>query len=121
MAVIHSLKNTVFILAGERGVIHCFSNSFSSSMLICKKTVASSYAFIQSYYCYIDRILAPIHSFHGTVPFSDVKICSHLILLTYLHSAYSRKPGISYPSSYMFRAASIILKWEQPLEAAIFW
>ena len=78
----------------------------------------------QRYYNYFHRILAAIYSFNGTVHFSDTKICSHPILPSYFLSAYFRVPvtvkQISYRNSYIFRAASMILKWEQPLELATF-
>ena len=51
-------------------------------------------------------------------------MCSHPLLLTHFLSVYFRRPVIvkqtSYRSSYSLRAASIILRWEQPLEAASF-
>ena len=56
--------------------------------------------------------------------FSEVKICSHPFLLTHSLFVYFRTPvtlkQTSYRSSYIFRAASIILKQQQPLEAATF-
>ena len=59
-----------------------------------------------------------------TVHFSDIKISCHPLLLMHFLSVYFRTPvavkQTSYRSSYIFRAASIILKWEQPLEAATF-
>ena len=69
-------------------------------------------------------MLAAIHSSNDTVYFSDVKICSDPLLLTHFLSVCFRTPitmkQTSHRSSYIFRAASIILKWEQPLEAATF-
>ena len=88
------------------------------------RKVCSSYAFFKSYYKVFFRIVAAIHSFKGTVNFSDVKICNHQILPMHFLSAYFRTQvnlkQMSYRSSYTFRAASTILKWEQPLEAATF-
>ena len=70
------------------------------------------------------RSFAAIHAFGGTVDFSDVKICSHPLLSTHFLSVYLRisvtVKQTSYQNSYIFRAASVILKWEQPLEAATF-
>ena len=120
MEAIHSLKGIVFILTGELAVIHCFvilSGLFS-------KKVGSSCAVFERYYNYFYRIFAAVHSFNGTVYFSEVKICSHPILLTHFLSAYSRTPATlkqtSSQSSYIFRRASIILKREQPIEGATF-
>ena len=88
------------------------------------KNVGSSYAFFKSYYKDFFRIVAAIHSFKGTVNFSDVKICNHQILPMNFLSAHFRTQvnlkQMSYRSSYIFREASTILKWEQPLEAATF-
>ena len=110
MIFIHSLKRTVFILTGKLAIIHFLSDSFSSSILV---VFGCSYAFFQVYYNYFYRILAVIHSFNGTVYFSHVKMSSHPILLTYILSAYFRTPVTvkltSYRSSYIFRAASILL------------
>ena len=56
--------------------------------------------------------------------FSEIKTCSHPILRTYFLSVYFRTPATMkqtfYRSAYIFRVASIILKWEQLLEAASF-
>ena len=56
--------------------------------------------------------------------FSNIKICSHLILLTHFLSVYFRAPATfkqtSYQSNDIFRLTSIILKWEQPFQAATF-
>ena len=70
------------------------------------------------YYNYFYRTLADRHYFKDTVHFYDVKICSHPVLPTHFFSAHFKTPvKSSYQNSYFFRAASIILKWEQPLEA----
>ena len=53
VAVIHSLKDTVFILTGDLAVIHCLSTIFSAIVcLFPKKKVGFSYAFFQRYYDY---------------------------------------------------------------------
>ena len=52
--------------------------------------VGSSYAFLQRYYNYLYRIVAAIHSFNDIVHFSDVKTCSHPILLMHFLSGYFR-------------------------------
>ena len=110
---------------GDLAVIHCLLEQF----------------FLQ-YYVYLQKkLVSAMRSFRGTmiiskeyslpsilstctVYFSDVKICSHPHLLTDFLSVYFRRPvavkQTSYQSSYIFRAASIILKWEQPLEAVTF-
>ena len=96
----------------------------SAEICLFPKEVGSSYAFFQSYYNYFYRIFAAIHFFNGTVHFYDVKICSHLIFPIHFLSVYIRTPvtvkQTRYHSSYTFRAASIMLEWEQPLEAASF-
>ena len=52
-----------------------------------------------------------------TVHFSDIKISCHPLLLMHFLSVYFRTPvavkQTSYRSSYIFRAASIILKWNE--------
>ena len=52
------------------------------------------------------------------------KICSHLLLLTHFLALHFRTSitvkQTSYQRSYIFIAASVILKWEQPVEAASF-
>ena len=114
MTVIYSLKCTVFILTGELAVIHCLSNSFSSNMVILKKTIGSSCAFFQGYHNCFYRILAAIHSFNGTIHFSDVKICSNPILLTLLLSVYFRIPvkakllieAAIFPKQHLLEAAT---------------
>ena len=62
----------------------------------------------------IEYSQASIHSFNGTVHFSDVKICNHLILPTDILPAYFRAPvtekQTSYRSSYIIRAGLNILK-----------
>ena len=74
------------------------------------------------YYDYFWKIFGGIHSFNGTVYFSGVKICSHPHLLTHFLSVHFRTPvtvkQTSDQSNYIFRAGSIILKWEQSIEAA---
>ena len=94
------LWRMLFILTGYLGVIH-----FGNGMLIPN-------------YDHFQRRLAAIHSLNGTVYFSDVKICRHRLLPAYFLSAYIRIPAsvnqTSYQSSKVSRAASIILKWEQP-------
>ena len=88
------------------------------------KNVGSSYAFFKSYYKDFFRIVAAIHSFKGTVNFSDVKICNHQILPMNFLSAHFRTQvnlkQMSYRSSYIFREASTILKWEQLLFCRFF-
>ena len=119
MAVTHSLKVTVFIWQ---------KNLQSSIVWVILSAIVCLFpkkvAFFQRYYNYFYRMLSAIHSFNGTVHFSDVKIYSHLMLPTHFLSAYFRTPvtmkQTSYRSSYILRAPSMILKWEQPLEAAIF-
>ena len=78
MAVIHSLKGSVFILTGELAVIDCLSNSFSSICLFPKK-VGSSYVFFHRHYIYFYRILAAIHSFilyiFVTLKFAAINFC----------------------------------------------
>ena len=74
---------------------------------------------------YLYKILGAIHSFNGIVHFFYVKICGHPILPTHFRSAYFRTPvtvkQISYHrGSSIFRAAWIILKLEQLLEAPTF-
>ena len=70
---------------------------------------------LSKYYNHFYRILAAIHYFNGTVQFSDVKIFSHPNLPTHFLSVYVKTPvpvkQTSYRSSYIFRVASIILKW----------
>ena len=86
-------------------------------------------------------LVSALHSFRGTmiiskeyshlyivstctVYFSEVKVSSDLFLLTHFLSVYFRTPvavkQTFYWSSYIFRGASINLKWEQPLKAATF-
>ena len=69
-------------------------------------------------------MLVAINSFIGNSHISGIKICSHSILPKDFLSAYFRIPvsvkKTSYQSSYIFKAASIILKWEQPFEVAKF-
>ena len=81
------------------------------------KKVCSSYAFFQRHYKYLYGILAVIHSLNGIVLFFlTLKANTHFL------SAYFRTPVtaklISHRSSCIFRAASIILISEQPLEVA---
>ena len=120
MAVIHSLKVTVFILTGKLVVIHCLSKTFSNSSLFPKK-VSFSYEFFERHINYFYRILTAIHYFNGTVHYSDVKLCIHPVLSTDFFSAYFRTPvtmkQTSYGSGHIFRAASIILKGELLLKA----
>ena len=65
-------------------------------------------------------------SINNTAHFSDIKICIHLtsLLLTHFLSVYFRTPvtvkQTFYQSSNIFRAGSIILKWEQPFKAATY-
>ena len=70
------------------------------------------------------KMLVAINSFIGNSHISGIKICSHSILPKDFLSAYFRTPvsmkKTSYQSSYFFKAASIILKWEQPFEVAKF-
>ena len=120
MAFIHSLKVTAFILKEELAMIHCLSNSFSSGIFISKK-IGSRYVFyiVERHCNYLYRILAANHSFNSTARFSDVKICSHPIFPTHFLSAYFRTQVTvkkTYQSSYIFRAASVLLKWEQLLK-----
>ena len=89
MAVIDSLKDTVFILTGELAIIHCLSNSPSSTMFIPEKSWLH-YAFFQRYYNYFYKILAAIYSFNGAVHFPDVKTCSHPILPKHFLFPYFR-------------------------------
>ena len=97
---------------------------FSVVVYLFPKKRGFSKAFFQKYCDYFERMLADIHSFNGTVYFSNIKICSNPILLTHFLSVYFRTPvtfkQTSYQSNDIFRLASIILKWEQPLQAAIF-
>ena len=62
------------------------------------------------------RILGHIHSFNGTVHFSDVKTCSDPIWLRHFLSAYFRTPFTLkqsyYQSTYISRAELIIMKWK---------
>ena len=78
--------------------------------------VGSSSAFFQSYHNYF------YWTFQRYCIFSNVKICSHPILLRKFLSAYFRTPvtvkQASYPSTLIFRTVSIILKRQQALEAA---
>ena len=62
------------------------------SAVVClfPKKVGSGYAFFQKYDNHFQRILAVIHIFNGTVPFSYFQICSHPILPTHFLSAYFR-------------------------------
>ena len=62
------------------------------SAVVClfPKKVGSGYAFFQKYDNHFHRILAVIHIFNGTVPFSYFQICSHPILPTHFLSAYFR-------------------------------
>ena len=66
---------------------------------------------------YFYRRPVTIHSFNGTVYFSDVKICSHSLLPAYIVPAYLRTPvtmkQTTHRISYIF-GAFIKLKWEQP-------
>ena len=114
MVVIHSLKIIVFILTGELADIQCLNNSFSSIMFISEKCWFQL-CVLSKYYNHFYRILAAIHYFNGTVQFSDVKIFSHPNLPTHFLSVYVKTPvpvkQTSYRSSYIFRVASIILKW----------
>ena len=116
MEVSHSLMGTVFILIRKFEVVHCLSNYFSSTKIIFKKRLAPA-VFFQRNYNYFHIILATIHFFNVTVRFSDVTICSYPVLSTHFLSVYFTAPvtvkQISYQSNYIFRAASIILKWEQ--------
>ena len=91
------------------------------SAVVClfKKTVGFSYAFFQKYHNYFYRILAAIHPFNGTAHFSDVKICNHPALPTHFPLEHRSHRETNF-THYIFRAASIILKWQQPLQAATF-
>ena len=88
------------------------------------RLVGSTYAFFQRYHNCFYRILAAIRSFKSTVHFPNVKTCRHPVLPARFLSAYFRTPvtikQTSYRNGYIFRATSIILKWEQLLETANF-
>ena len=65
------------------------------------------------------HIAAAIHSFSGTVHLCNVKMCSNPLLPTHFLLGYfkiSVTVKQTYGSSYIFRAATIILKWEQPFQ-----
>ena len=93
MAVIHSLKGSVFILLRKFAIIHCLR-------------ISSSIA--GWYYNYLYNILAAIHFFNGIVHFSDFRIWSHIILPTHFLLAYLRTPvtvkQISHRCSCILRA-----------------
>ena len=119
MTLIHSLKGTVFIFTGELAVIYCLSNTFNSQQYYVYFHKKLVHAFLQRYHS--------IHShpsFKDTAYFSDVRFRSYPILPTHFLSSYFRTPGIVkqtyYQRSYIFSAASIILKRVQLLEAATF-
>ena len=88
------------------------------------KKVDFTYAFSQSYYNYFYRILAAIHSLSSAVQFFDVNIYSHSLLPKHFLLVRFRIPvtvkQTSYQSSFIFRVASIRLKWQPPFEAATF-
>ena len=96
------------------------------STVVCffPKKVGFSHVFFQRYYNYLYKIFVVIHSFNGTVYFFHVKICSYPIPPTHFLSTCFKTPvnvnQTSYQISYIFRAASIIFKWEQPLELVTF-
>ena len=120
VAVVHSPKDNIFILKGDLAVIHCLLEQFfSNSMFISKKKVGFSYAFLQRYYKEYSQ-----PSILSTVYFSDVKICSHPLLLNHFLSVYLRTPvtvkETSPRSSYIFTATPNILKREQSHEVATF-
>ena len=93
----------------------------SAAVFLFSKKIGSRYAFyiVERHYNYLYRILGAIHSFNSTARFSDVRICSHPILPTHFLSAYFRTQVTvkkTYQSSCIFRAASVLLKWEQLLK-----
>ena len=109
-------------MAGDLVVFHCFFEHLSPLVSLFTKKVAFSCAFFLMYYDYFCKMFVGIHSFNSSVYFSGYKICSHLHLLTHFFSMHFRTPvtvkQTSYQSSYIFRAGSVILKWEQWIEAA---
>ena len=95
------------------------TNYFISGMFISNKGGAS-YVSFQSYYNFFYRRLTVIHFFNDTVFFSDLNICSHpflpayfKVLSVYFRTSVTMKQTF-YQSSFLFRAASILLKWKQP-------
>ena len=70
--------SSVFIIAQSdtRNTKYLISQlqKISLQQLLLRKLL---FAFFQRYYNYFYRILVAIHSFNGTVHFSDLKICSH--------------------------------------------
>ena len=88
---------------------------FSSGMFI-SKNVGTSYAFFQRYYNYFWGRLAAINSFNRIIYFSNIRIWSHWFLPTFLKFFTPVTVNQTlYRNSSIFREATIILKWEQPL------
>ena len=126
VAVIHSLKDTVLILTGDLAFIHCLmSHSFSSSIFISKKSWFQLCILSEMLSLFLRNTRShPFFQKNGTVYFYDIKICSYPLLLTNFFSVNFWTPvtvkQTSYQKRYIFRVASIILKWKQPLQAATF-
>ena len=116
MAVIHFLKGSVFILIGEFALA---THVYFQKMLVPTMRPFKGTTIIYTEYSEPSTVSTVLY-----IVFTDVKVCSHSVLSTPLLSAYFRTPvtvkQISYQSSCIFWAASIISKWEQPLEAYIF-
>ena len=111
-------------MIGELGVIHYLSISSSSTVFISKKKlVPAMRSFKGARIIHIEYLEPSIFSTLLYI-FCEVKICNHPILPTQFLSAYFRTSvtvkQISCRSSCIFRAALIILIWEQPFEAATF-
>ena len=119
MTVIYILKGAVFI---SRENLRSSIIWVILSAVVCSfpKKAGPSYAFIQRYYKYSYRMLAAIHSFNGNVDFSDINICNYpVLMMDFQHTLEHHSPWNKL-LSYIFRAASIMLKREQPLEWATF-
>ena len=98
--------------------IVCLSNSFSNSIVSAMPSFRGAMIIFKEYSQ--PSILSTV-----LYIFLTLKSATIHFLLRHLFSVYFKTSAAvkqtSYQSGDIFRAASIILKWEQQLEAATFW
>ena len=107
MAAIHSLKSIIIFLTGELEAIHFLGNYFS----------------IRYYNFFLEYsqppILLTLLCISPMLKFALIQFLPTLFLSAYLRKPVNMKQTY-YRSSYFFKAALSIMKWEQPHEAVTF-
>ena len=115
MAVIHFIKSAVFTLTGELTIIHCLSNSFSSSMFISKKKLIPAMRsfkgtrIISAEFSQPSILSTVLHIFL-TLKFADIQFCQRTF---FKHNSEHQSPWNKLPMEESIFSVQHQLYWSE--------